>query len=1221
MNWTSEQKNVIDSRIGNLLVAAAAGSGKTAVLVENIIETILGVDSSGNQISEGMDIDELLVVTFTNAAAAQMKEKIADVLAKKAEEKPYDEHIVKQLALLPRAKICTIDSFCLGIVKDYFNVVGVDSNFDIADNAEMELIKADVMNEVLEECYLENNSDFIRLIDAFARKESDNVVTELVEHMYKVSSSFPRPMVWLDNAKKALSMTDGAKLSDILWYKEYENVVKEVIDSSIKMAQRCLDVCDMNRGPIGYRDSICADIDMLTSMYSQKELEAVRNCFAGFVNIGRNKKDSCEEEFAEYVKAVRNKYKDLIKTVVTNIAPSDTIIKEINLAGKTLVPLIDLTIRYRTCLDRVKKEKNVYEFHDIEEFALNIVCADYDDTGKTIPSDIGVAISQNYKRIYIDEYQDSNFLQEDILNCVSGHGEGICNTFMVGDVKQSIYRFRMARPDLFINKYDTYEQFGEDSECIKILLSNNFRSSKSVIDFVNMIFAPLMAKDMGGVEYDNSAYLKPGKEQLKNDVSDMKPEVIVIDNDSKGLPDEYDNTEIEAISIANEIEKIVNGDKIIYVDDDSVPEGRRRATYKDIVILLRSVKGSSAIYDSIFTERGIPVYLESEQGYFDAIEVNTMLSMLAVIDNAYIDYELTAVLRSPLVGINENELAYVVGVYNEYVKDNNDINSLRNVMLYDKIKYYVNLNNGDELTVKLGKFIDMLCYLKEEKNYLSISDMIRYVLDETGYYWYVSAMGMGKRRQANLDMLISKADAYEDSSFKGLFNFLRYIDRLKVNDIDFAEAGTLSDNDNVVRIMTMHKSKGLEFPIVFVSGLGKKLMNMDARSSVIIHPDYYLASYAIDTTNRIRQNTFARSSIVTLMKTEMLSEEMRILYVALTRAKQKLYVTACVDNLDKTCEKCSHMVTISDKLLYADKLSVSCFIEWILMSIDVCGNSPDLADTHYLSSREVLLEATELSVLSNNINVDTTSKSEEDIIKEAGEAFSFSYSFGSDKYKSKMSITEIKRLKSEGEENKATIIDFKGSDSQDNSISDIDIPVPEFMKKEHTIQGNEIGTVIHKIMELIDFHKGSTEDVSKQVDIMFEKHIFQDAFKSKIDVSKLHKMLNSNLGHRMAKADNEGKLYREQQFYISMNPKDIWGDESTTDEIIVVQGIIDAYFIEDGEVVLLDYKTDKVDNMQELVTKYRVQLDKYAKTIEQLTPYKVKEKIIWSFCLNDEISF
>lgn len=1221
MNWTSEQKNVINSRNGNLLVAAAAGSGKTAVLVENIIETVLGVDSSGNKISEGVDIDELLVVTFTNAAASQMKEKIADVLAKKAEEMPYDEHIVKQQALISRAKICTIDSFCLGIVKDYFNIVGIDSNFDIADNAEMELIKADVMNEVLEECYLENNTEFIRLINAFARKESDKQVSDLVENIYKVSSSFPRPMIWLDNAKRTLAMANETDLLDARWYKEYEKIVREVINSAILMATRCLDVCNMNRGPAGYRDAVCSDIDMFNSMYNQKKLESIKNCFTGFSKLGKNKKDSFDEELAVYVKSVRNKYKDLINSVVASIEPADKVIKEIKLVSKTIIPLIDLTIRYRTGLDRVKREKNVFEFHDIEEFALSIVCGEYDDSGRAIPSDVGEAISQNYRRIFIDEYQDSNFLQEDILSCVSGHGEKLHNTFMVGDVKQSIYRFRMARPDLFINKYDTYKDYEEGGDCSKIILSNNFRSSKSVIDFVNMIFAPLMAKDMGGIEYDDSAYLKPGEEQIKAAASDLVPEIVLVENNSKGLPDEYSNIEIEAISIANEIERIVNGDKIIYVNDDSVPNGKRKATYKDIVILLRSVKTSSSVFDSIFSERGIPLYLESEQGYFDAIEVNTLLSMLAVIDNAYIDYELTAVLRSPLVGINENELAYVVGVYNEYVRVNEDAKNLRNVMLYDKIKYYVNLNNEDELTGKLEKFIGMLTYLKEEKNYLSISDMIRYVLDETGYYWYVSAMGMGKRRQANIDMLISKADAYEDSSFKGLFNFLRYIDRLKVNDIDFAEAGTLSDNDNVVRVMTMHKSKGLEFPIVFVSGLGKKLTNMDAKSQVIIHPDYYLSSYAIDTTNRIRQNTFARSAVITLMKTEMLSEEMRILYVALTRAKQKLYVTAGVDSIDKTIEKCSHMMTINDKLLYVDKLSVSYFIEWILMSLDVCSNSTALVNIIKKNATEVILESIDLFSIDDDNCGAAAPVIDSKIIDEATKALSFSYSFGSANYKSKMSITEIKRLKSEGEANKAVLIDSISLEHDNNKISDIDIPVPEFMKKEHTIQGNEIGTVMHKIMELIDFNKVSMEDVSKQVDIMFEKNIFHDAFKSKIDISKLYKMINSNLGLRMAKADNEGKLYREQQFYISMNPKDIWGDESTTDEIIVVQGIIDAYFVEDGEVVLLDYKTDKVDNMQELVTKYRVQLDNYAKTIERLTPYKVKERIIWSFCLNDEISF
>lgn len=1224
MKWTEEQNKVIDSRAGNLLVAAAAGSGKTAVLVERIIEMVLGIDSHGNKIADGIDIDELLVVTFTKAAAAQMKEKIADVLSKRAEEMPYDEHLVKQLALISRAEITTIDSFCLGVVKDHFNVVDIDSSFDIADGPEMELIKSDVMDEVMEECYQEADPEFIHLADSFSLKESDRILTEMVEKIYKVSSSFSRPELWLDNARCALLVENEEALTELGWFQSYEKSVRQAVASAVAMAQECLFVCDMPYGPAGYRNSICDDIDMLTFMSEQNSLDKIKESYIGFGNIGRNKKDSFDEKLAAYVKNMRKKYKDLIDKTVSDIRPVDTILKETRLMGRPLVALIDLTKKYRNRLNQVKRDRNVYEFHDIEEFALDIVCDGYDEDGAAIPSGIGRAISRKYKEILIDEYQDSNFLQEDILTCVSGCGENLNNIFMVGDMKQSIYRFRMARPDLFLNKYDTYPEQSDGSNCRKILLSNNFRSSKSILDIVNMIFAPLMSKDMGGIEYDDAAFLKPGQAQIETADEDMKPELYLIGNDTKKTQDEKSNTEIEAIAIADKIDSIVNGKESFFIKDDKAPNGRRRVIYRDIVILLRSVKGSASIYDRVFTERGIPVYLESEQGYFDAIEVNTLLSMLAVIDNVYLDYDMAAVLRSPLVGLDEEQLAHIVGIYNEHMKQQKNTNALKNGMLYDKMVHYVNLKTGDVIEDKLNPFLDMLRYLKEEKNYMSISDMIRYILDETGYYWFVSSMGMGKRRQANIDMLIGKADAYEESSFKGLFNFLRYIERLKVNDIDFAEASALSDSEDVVRIMTMHKSKGLEFPVVFVSGLGKQLTNMDARDSVVVHSDYYLASYAIDTRNRVKQNTFARSAIINALKTEMYAEEMRVLYVALTRAKQKLYMTACVNDIDKTLEKCDSVATGLGKLLYGDKLAASCFMEWILMSRKVSDGADSLVEEYSLNGTEILLKTSEMAALKTVNSKTAENKAFDDgLYEKIQKALNFVYGYGTENYKSKMSITEIKRLQSEGEENPGVPM-HKSEDVSGVSIHNeetVNIPVPSFMQAEREVHGNEIGTVMHKIMELIDFQKPEKKDIDNQVDIMLKKGIFQECFKPHVNTEKIHHMLNSSVGRRMAQADKSGKLYKEQQFYVAMTPDRIWKDETPSEEIIVVQGIIDAYFIEDGQAVLLDYKTDRVSNMEELVTKYHVQLDKYAETIEQLTGYTVKEKIIYSFCLNDEISF
>ncbi len=1215
MKWTDEQRKVIDSRTGNLLVSAAAGSGKTAVLVERIIEMILGVNSKGDKIGKGMDVDELLVVTFTKAAASQMKAKIADALSDKAEEMPYDEHIVKQMALLGRCEITTIDSFCLGIVKDYFNAVGIDSNFDIADKPEMELIKSDVMDEVLEECYEESSEDFIRLVKSFSRKESDKIITEMVEKIYGISSSFPRPSCWLACAKKALMIENEEELAQNGWYKSYENNVKQMVASAALMAASCLEVCNRSNGPAGYIAAIESDRDMLDGMKAQKSIGEIKSCYTDFAKLGRCKKDSCDAELQNYVKNVREKYKKLIKTLVADIKPMDKIVKETRLMGRPLIALIELTEKYRERLSQEKRKKNVYEFHDIEEFALEIVCAGYDEQGNAIPSETGKAISQKYKEILIDEYQDSNFLQEDILNCVSGCGKNTNNIFMVGDIKQSIYSFRMARPDLFLNKYNTYSEEEDGSGCRKIILSNNFRSAKSILDSVNRIFAPLMASDMGGIEYDKEAYLNPGPIQLAESEDDMEPELYLIGNNTKETEEEIDNTEIEAMFIANKIDEIVNGEEPMLIKDEKSPGGKRSVRYKDIVILLRSVKNSSMIYDRVFSERGIPLYLESEQGYFDATEVNTLLSMLAVVDNVYIDYDMAAVLRSPLVGLNEEQLAHIVGIYNAHMKEQDRNNDLKNGMLYDKVTHYMSLDKKDDISEKLSFFLNMLEYLKAEKNYMSISDMIRYILQETGYYWFVAAMGMGKRRQANIDMLMKKADAYEESSFKGLFNFLRYIERLKVNDIDFAEAGVLSDNEDTVRLMTMHKSKGLEFPVVFVSGLGKELRNKDAQSSVVVHQDFYLASHAIDIKKRIKQNTFARKAILDAQKSEMYAEEMRILYVALTRAKQKLYITACADDADKMIKKCEEITTVAGRISYGDKIKASSMMELMLMSIHAGCAADGFIEINSAAASDILIESCERAALKSvNGRKDINEEEQRSVYIEAQKELAFRYRYGSANYKSKMSITEIKKMQAEGEENRGEIL-YKTDDEN------IHIPIPDFMSEEKAVHANEIGTAMHKVMELIDFQRTDMASIRNQIDEMFDKEIFAGSLKSYISIKKIYQMLNSNIGRRMAAADSAGMLYRERQFYISMKPDEIWKNKENSEDIVVVQGIIDAYFIEEGQVVLLDYKTDNVADMEALVKRYSVQLKQYASTIERITGYKVKEKVIYSFYLNKDISF
>lgn len=1315
ISWTKQQAHVIDTRSGNLLVAAAAGSGKTAVLVERIIEMVMGVDSKGEKLPEQdrINVDELLVVTFTNAAAAQMKEKIGAALQKKNDEYMskgiYDEHLIKQMTLINHAEICTIDSFCLHIVKEYFAKVGLDSSFDIIDSTEKKILRKDVMDQVMESCYSDEDlvPGFLKLVRTFAVKERDTEVPELVYHIMDVISSYPDSHEWLRQARTALDISAAGeayedkcrRILELPAVRMFAQQAENTVRMAWSMARECQMFSTEEYGLESYGIRIDKDVEMLTQMVRRCdsdepcvdlfELKKIytaslkqktdKNISAdGTEQEGKryyafdglsNTKETADPEKKDFIKGRRSVYKKMITDLMSDIVDVDEVIGQVKLMTPVIESLLDLTELYMDELMKAKTDRNLYEFHDIEEFAFRILCDRIED-GRPVPSEAGREVSQRYREILIDEYQDSNFIQEYILGSVTGHGEGINNTFMVGDVKQSIYKFRMARPDLFIGKYDTYQRLGDDDKATAdgpgncIVLTRNFRSEINVLRAVNAIFFQLMRKTVGGIEYDeaarlNSKYAVEAPDGTMTEPDDKeagpKAEFIMIDGDvvSADMDEEHSCVQIEAEYIADKIDQLVNGPAPMLVNDPAGVDGKRKAEYRDIVILLRSVSGSSAVYDQVFEEKGIPIYIQSESGYFGAVEVSCLISMLSVIDNSYVDVDLAAVLRSPMVGLNEEELARIAGEYSaRYEQTEKDYN----VRLYDKLIDYMEIHEGENSSAmrKITSFIELLDYLKSNKNYMSISDIIRCVLDRTGFYWFVGARPMGKRRQANIDMLIRKADDFEQNS-KGVFNFIRYVNELRTNSLDFAEADIVSDNDNVVRVMTMHKSKGLEFPILFVAGLGKKMNMKEIQKKVLVHQKYYLATSVIDEESRVRKETFLRKVLASDMKIENYAEELRVLYVALTRAKEKLYMTGCVRSIGAFKEKADVYVTGSE-VSSAAVLNSQSYMDWIYIALQYVDHS-EFMEVHEIESSEFMtagaetqgeseVRTSEAEVLDdiseNNVSCDNTvekgivedlsnAELDEDVLQHIKKGIEFRYGHVSSGLKSKMSITEIKRLQSRGEDTAYYAIGEERTYRERQ-----DVPVPEFMGDEKIVGGNDVGTVYHKIMELLDFQNVAAEDICSDVDRIFGLGIFNEALIERIQKDRIVKMLGSSLGQRMAAADRTGQLYRERQFYMMMTPDDILGNtvrskqadgeagnEETSydpDETVVVQGIIDAYFIEDGQIVLMDYKTDSVRNVEELAGKYHVQLDKYAEVLEQLTGLVVKEKIIYSFCLDTTVN-
>ncbi|MBQ9610062.1 MAG: helicase-exonuclease AddAB subunit AddA [Lachnospiraceae bacterium] len=1227
MAWTDAQQQAIDKRQSNILVSAAAGSGKTAVLVERIINKITDKNSP-------RDIDEFLVVTFTKAAAAQMKEKIAAKLEALLEDNPDDDHLIRQLVLINRANIQTIDSFCLSLVKENFGLLGIDAAFGIGDSGIMALMKNDILDEMFEELYNEKNEDFFNLLDIFGNVRNDDNLKNNIFNIYRVASSYPRPYDWFENAKKALEIHDRESLYETEWFKAFLELVKAYTYNALESAREGLNICDMAGGPDKNHAVAEADIEALTKIYEAQNYDELSAAIKfSWMKLKTCKGDAYDEELVELYKENRNSYKDIIKRLKLAENNSDEIVEEIKNMSEYLIPLLNLVIDFSRRYDEEKDKRKLYDFSDVEHMAYRLVCAGYDDDGKPVSTKLGEKISEKYNEIFIDEYQDSNFLQEDILYSVSGIKNNRYNMFMVGDVKQSIYRFRMARPDLFISKYNTFKSEGNE---IKIELKNNFRSRDNVLNTINYFFYQLMGADLGGIPYNESVALVPTKEfppcdkEISENV-DKTTEILFID--SFDTEDKKTNIELEAYAIANRIKELLDKNSPQYVYDEE--KGRyRKASYKDIVILSRNIKGFGETVYNVLSMAGIPAYLEDTSGYFDAVEIRTIMSLLSVVDNIRQDIPLSAVLLSPLAEISENELALIADYASKKLKEKHD--------LYEKCICYME-DADDYISDKLKRIFDIINTLKEDNKVMSIASLIWKALDMTNYYNYAMAMPMGHRRKANINMLIEKAHSFENGAYKGLFNFLRYVDKLKINEVDFGEASILSDDEDVVRIISIHKSKGLEYPIVFASGFGKKMNNNELREQLIVHSDYYLASYYINHESRYKKNTFMREVFKLLIKKENVAEELRVLYVALTRAKEKLIITGCDKNLSEFSEKRTvYNSSADDRLLpFEKRFDAGNYLKWILYAMTDYESYREECDIcmHILSEEDVNAYM-DVSAVKNTYSIydfyDKALSSEKDVLYNSFKScFEMVYPY--QHYvdiRSKMSISDIKKMKAYDGENydvneKYVLPDTDETETNSNK---------EYMAEADTkkkITGARRGTIIHKFMELLDFKPvkdiiksgNSDKELINYIRSFLKKIVVENLFDedeaSVINPYKISAMLMSDLGRRMIDADIRGRLKKEQQFSAGIPADKLFERQDkiqySYDDMVIVQGIIDAYFIEDDRIILMDYKTDYAD-ADELIRRYKAQLDYYSYVLEQITGLKVTEKIIYSFYLEKDIN-
>ena len=1185
--WTNEQLSAITQKGNNILVAAAAGSGKTTVLVERIIRKI---------INDNVDIDKILVVTFTNAAASEMRERILTALYKQIDEDPLNQRLRKQIVLLNKASICTIDAFCLDIIRNNFFEIGASSNFRIADNTELELLKQEAIEETFEELYLENDDEFNKLIELYAGYKDDENLKNIILKIHNYIQSAPFPEDWLEEQIEKFNMSSIEDFSQTEWGKIILKNFRDEVLNSIQILESSKHQLDMITELSKFSLVVADDINQL------KFLEQNWDNWERAHEIANNLKfktwptdKKVVSNLKEETKKARDNVKKRISKAVsqTFIYNTEEAVEDINAMYPILKKIKDVTLKFMEKFSEKKSNKNIMDFSDIEHYALKILLKK-DENGIYQKTEVAKKYEEKFNEIAIDEYQDSNLVQEYILTSIS-NGK---NIFMVGDVKQSIYRFRQAKPELFLDKYQKYglepNEYGQ-----KIKLFKNFRSRENILDTTNLIFSDIMSADFGEIEYDESEYLNLGatyEEPTENVEFAGKTELDIIDlkkeENEDGEEIEEDNssellekTEIEAKFVANRIQKLIKSKYQVY----DRKTGYRDITYKDIVILLRATSNTANVFEKELLNLNIPVFSDQAENYLESIEIRTITSLLKIIDNPYRDIPLVTVMRSIIGDFTDNELIEIRLTQNEgYFYD-----SLKEAKASPKI--------DGKLKEKVINFLNKLNKWREEERYLPLNEFIQKIYEETDYYNYVRLMPNGQVRKANLKMLLDRAKDYEKISFKGLFNFIRYLEKVKSSNSDLSSAKVIGENENVVRIMSIHKSKGLEFPVAIISRTDKKFNQKDLNESILLHQDIGFGMQYINYDRKIEYTTATKEAIKIKTKEESIAEEMRILYVALTRAKEKLIITGVENDFTKSIEQKKELLEIyekeNDKINHLVLKKYLSYLEWIEL---VYLNHQDIENQITLNkiAKKDVLKAEENQEEQEKKNIELPEKIDYEKINEI---LNWQYKYKEmTNIQSKMSVTKIKELKN-NETQKQQHIEIK----------------PKFMLDKTKVSSAERGTITHLILQKLDFTKEySKEELAQFVNNLCTKNIITQIQKDSINIEKIYQIINTKF---IKNLKNAKEIKKETPFYTYINTKEIYNTQNS--ENILVQGIIDLYYInQQNEVILVDYKTDYVEGSgEELIDKYKVQLEIYKKALEESLKEKVKHIYIYSIYLNKEI--
>ncbi|MBB5174706.1 helicase-exonuclease AddAB subunit AddA [Texcoconibacillus texcoconensis] len=1233
VTWTDEQWQAIDAKGSNVLVSAAAGSGKTAVLVERIIRRITDEEPP-------VDVDRLLIVTFTNAAAAEMRQRIAGALEKSLANDPASLHLRRQLSLLNKASISTLHSFCMNVVRSYYYMLDIDPQFRIVDETEGELIREEVLEHLFEEAYGSGDDElFFDLVDRYSGDRSDEALRNLVFRLYDFSRSHPNPKQWLEEMASRYEIEDDTTIDGLPWSLGLFQDVQRQLQQAVKLIEQAMELTKVPGGPAAYYETFEEDHPNIQALCEQKSWQGLYDAFQSFkfptLKQARGKDiDKGLKDAAKNLRDAAKKQVNTIKETYFQRAPQ-SFVRDLQDMAPGIKRLVRLVMEFSERYQMAKKERALVDFADLEHLCLAVLCEGFDEKGTPVASEPAREYQRYFAEVLTDEYQDTNLVQETILRLLSNGS----NRFMVGDVKQSIYRFRLAEPGLFLQKYQSYESINNieenESEGYRIDLAKNFRSRDIILDATNFIFRQLLDPAVGEMDYDKGAELHLGNKDFPEDDT-LTAELAVI---NKGEPlsqtepgdepaemeEELETAQLEARWIVRRIKQMIENQEQVL---DKETKRMRPITYRDIVVLMRSMPWAQTMMEEC-KQAGVPVYADLNTGYFEAIEVSVMISLLSVIDNPYQDIPLASVLRSPIVSLTEQEMAHVRIIE-------------KNGSYYEAVKKTIDESPDETLKQKLSLFYERLMDWRTQAREGGLSELIWRLYQETGYYDFVGGMSGGKQRQANLRALYDRARSYEATSFRGVFRFLRFVERMRERGDDLGTARALGEQEDVVRFMTVHKSKGLEFPVVFLAGMNKEFNKQDIRKNVLLHKEWGFGSKMIDPENRVIYPSLPQLAIKKRLEMESLAEEMRVLYVAMTRAKERLLFVGTVKDAEKSLENWRLAIEHEGWVLpNGDRANAKSFLDWLGPAVmrhkdsvnwqegispqdDVVYNDPsrwnlsvidqDQLQTYVSEEEEKRHEREEAVRSLEPVNV------EEDWEQFVGGKLEQVYAYTSATvHRSKQTVSELKRQMHDEYSDRTFLGSFRAQDADR----------PRFMQ-DATLTASEIGTAMHTVMQHIPLTRESVrvDRVQSLIDELVRKEILTDAEGQAIDVDKIARFFETPLGERMLQAKS---VQREVPFTYGVPASESYADwDGPEDEMVLIQGVVDVILEDaDGGRTMIDFKTDTIqgrfpEGMLQaepvMRDRYSVQIDVYMKAIEAIWQTSIDEAYLYFFDVAESIT-